>query len=363
MSAESLAGLLARCLRAAGVTRAFRSPGHALPAPAGIEVVDVPDAALGDLLADADGRLSRSPSARPGLALLDGRRIRLSSEPGEEVLAHPVLDPAQLPGAVAGWTVGQVHAALELEIDLDLDAPAPPASSPYVPPGGRRPTRHALAVAGLARHRDRRRLRCRRATARSPEWPRPPAAPVPAWWPPPARSACSRSTTRRGAASSASRSPTPPCRACVGRRAGDRRRPRSGRGARGGARRCPGARGRAVAPRADGPPLARSRAGPRPGAGRSGGRWSTVSPRSRPPAGRRPSLPLHPARAVADLADVLDPEELVLADPGPAAPLAAAGVGRPAGRLGRGALVPGPRLRRRPPRSSPASTAGPRWRW
>ena len=73
MSGETLAGLLSRCLRAAGVTRAFRAPGHVLPSPAGIEIIDVPDAALAGLLADADGRLARSPSARPGLALLDGR--------------------------------------------------------------------------------------------------------------------------------------------------------------------------------------------------------------------------------------------------------------------------------------------------
>jgi hypothetical protein len=130
MNGESVAGLLSRCLRAAGVTRAFRAPGHTLPAPAGIEVVDVPTAELAALLADADGRLSRAPSARPGLALLDGRRIRLSSEPGEEVLAHPLLDATQLPGAVAGWTVGQVHAALELDLDLDVFAPAPDGLEP-----------------------------------------------------------------------------------------------------------------------------------------------------------------------------------------------------------------------------------------
>jgi hypothetical protein len=130
MIAETVAGLLSRCLRAAGVTRAFRAPGHDLPAPAGIDIVDVPTAELAALLADADGRLSRAPAARPGLALLDGRRIRLSSEPGEEVLAHPLLDVSQLPGAIAGWTVGQVHAALELDLDLDLSGPVPDGVEP-----------------------------------------------------------------------------------------------------------------------------------------------------------------------------------------------------------------------------------------
>lgn len=125
-----VATLISQCLRAAGVTRAFRAPGHALPAPAGIEVVDVPEAGLAVLLADADGRLAGSPSARPGLALLEGRRIRLSSQPGEEVLAHPLTEVEQIPGAIAGWTVGQVHAALELEIDLDPSAPCPPEVTP-----------------------------------------------------------------------------------------------------------------------------------------------------------------------------------------------------------------------------------------
>ena len=118
-----MAGLFSRCLRAAGVTRAFRAPGHELPAPAGIDVIDVPAAELAVLLADADGRLAGAPAPRPGLALLPGRRIRLSSQPGEEVLAQPVLEPSELPAAVAGWTVGRVHAALELDVDVDLDAP------------------------------------------------------------------------------------------------------------------------------------------------------------------------------------------------------------------------------------------------
>jgi hypothetical protein len=127
---SDVAALVSQCLRAAGVTRAFRAPGHALPAPAGIEVIDVPEAGLAVLLADADGRLATAPSPRPGLALLEGRRIRLSSQPGEEVLAHPLTEVEQIPGAIAGWTVGQVHAALELEIDVDLSAPCPPEVTP-----------------------------------------------------------------------------------------------------------------------------------------------------------------------------------------------------------------------------------------
>ncbi len=124
MSGGDLAALLSRCLRAAGVTRAFRASGHDLAPLPGIDVIDVGDPELAALLADADGRLSRAPAARPGLALLPGPRLRLSSQPGEQVLAQPLLDARQLPAAIAGWSLGAVHAALELDIDVDLAAPA-----------------------------------------------------------------------------------------------------------------------------------------------------------------------------------------------------------------------------------------------
>ena len=87
-------------------------------------------AELAVLLADAEGRLAVSPSSRPGVALLPGRRLRLSSSPGEEVLAQPVFDPDALPGAIAGWTLDAVHAAVELDIELEFDAPAPPGLEP-----------------------------------------------------------------------------------------------------------------------------------------------------------------------------------------------------------------------------------------
>jgi thiamine pyrophosphate-dependent acetolactate synthase large subunit-like protein len=131
-SDPTAADLLARCLRAAGVRRAFRADGSTLPTLAGIEVLDVGDPAVASLLADADGRLATGAGARPGLALLPGRRLRLSSSPGEEVLALPVLSADVVPSAVAGWTLEAVHAAVELEIDddFDLGAPAPPQLEP-----------------------------------------------------------------------------------------------------------------------------------------------------------------------------------------------------------------------------------------
>lgn len=128
----SVADLLARCLRAAGVTRAFRSDDSTLPALSGIDVIEVGDPVLASLLADADGRLAEPGRTHPGLALLPGRRLRLSSSPGEEALAEPVLDASVLPGAIAGWSLNATHAVLELDLDLDLGAPAPPDLEPLV---------------------------------------------------------------------------------------------------------------------------------------------------------------------------------------------------------------------------------------
>jgi hypothetical protein len=119
----TVAGLYSRCLRAAGVVRAFAAPGHGLPRPEGIRVIDVASAELAVLLADADGRLSRAPNARPGLALLPGPRIRLGSQPGEICDPWELDEIDALPAAIAGWSFGQVHASVEIELLLDFDAP------------------------------------------------------------------------------------------------------------------------------------------------------------------------------------------------------------------------------------------------
>ncbi|HEY6532057.1 MAG TPA: hypothetical protein VIY72_07120 [Acidimicrobiales bacterium] len=134
VSEPTVADLLAECLRAAGVTRVFRADGNTFPPLRGIDVVEVGDPVLASLLADADGRLAISPATRPGVALLPGRRLRLSSSPGEEVLALPVLDVEVLPSAIAGWSLEAVHSALELDldVDLDLDAPVPAGVEPLV---------------------------------------------------------------------------------------------------------------------------------------------------------------------------------------------------------------------------------------
>jgi len=139
--AQDVSSLLVRCLRAAGATRAFAASGRAVDLP-GFPVVEVGDPGLATLLADADGRLAGAPGGsgpRPGVALLPGRRLRLSSEPGREVLAQPVLDAGDVPLAIASWTAGQVHAAVELELDVDLTALVPDEAEPLVvaPANGR----------------------------------------------------------------------------------------------------------------------------------------------------------------------------------------------------------------------------------
>jgi hypothetical protein len=90
--------------------------------------VDEPEVAA--LLADADGRIGPGPG--PGVALLPGRRLRLSSAPGADAPRLEVTDPGSLPVIVAGWTFGSVHSAIELVLDVDLDAPVPAGVDAFV---------------------------------------------------------------------------------------------------------------------------------------------------------------------------------------------------------------------------------------
>jgi hypothetical protein len=118
--------LLADCLRAQGARRVFRAPGSEIPTVPGLTEVEVPGDEVAAVLADADGRLAGGSGTGPGVALLAGRRLRLSSQPGQHVDAQQVTDPSSLPAAVAGWSLGEVHAAVELDLFVDLFAPAPP---------------------------------------------------------------------------------------------------------------------------------------------------------------------------------------------------------------------------------------------
>ncbi|MSW29101.1 MAG: hypothetical protein F2867_02295, partial [Actinobacteria bacterium] len=130
-TSESVASLVSRCLRAAGVTRAFAAPGHGLDALEGLALIPVASEAAAIALADADGRLSVAPDARPGLALLSGRRLRLSSQPGEETAALAVAIE-DLPAAIAGWSLGRVFSAAEIELPFDLLSQAPDGAQPLV---------------------------------------------------------------------------------------------------------------------------------------------------------------------------------------------------------------------------------------
>ena len=75
----------------------------------GLDLHAVGDATLAALLAAADGRIGPGP----GVAVLDGQRVLLTSAPGVAAEVITVSDPAYLPGALAGWTLGLVHAAVE----------------------------------------------------------------------------------------------------------------------------------------------------------------------------------------------------------------------------------------------------------
>ena len=101
---ETVGALLGRCLVALGASRVFIAGPVSDVAPTselGLDLHPVGDPALAALLAAADGRIGPGP----GVALLDGRRLLLTSAPGVEPDVVEVTDPACLPGALAGWTL------------------------------------------------------------------------------------------------------------------------------------------------------------------------------------------------------------------------------------------------------------------
>ena len=128
--------LIGRCVAALGARRVFvASPltpvDPQVIAPStdvGLTLHTVGDAELAVLLAAADGRIGPGP----GVAIIDGHRLVLTSAPGVAAEVITVSDPTYLPGALAGWSLGAVHAAVEYDLDLDLDAPAPAGLEPVV---------------------------------------------------------------------------------------------------------------------------------------------------------------------------------------------------------------------------------------
>lgn len=125
---ERVGGLVGRCLRSIGATRAFATPSSGFDRLPGLDVVVVDDQELAALLADAQGRISSGA----GVALLPDRRLRISSQPGMVCDPTVIDDPGLLPGAIAGWSLGGVYNAVELILDLDLDAPAPDDIEPIL---------------------------------------------------------------------------------------------------------------------------------------------------------------------------------------------------------------------------------------
>lgn len=115
--------LLGWCLRDAGVGRVYGEP---VP---GLDHVAPSDAALSALLADADGRLGPAP----GVARTNGHDVRISSRPGGSRDVTTIVDDVrELGPAITRAAVAARFrfATTTLRLALDLDAPAPPDARP-----------------------------------------------------------------------------------------------------------------------------------------------------------------------------------------------------------------------------------------
>jgi hypothetical protein len=131
--AETVGQLLGQCLQVLGARRVFGASSSGITGVPGLRHVRVDDPALAALLADAHGRIT--PGGR-GVALLPGRRLRITSSPGQ--LVEPVVldDPALLPEAIASCGLPRIPTATELVLDVDLDAPVPAGVVPLTAQAG-----------------------------------------------------------------------------------------------------------------------------------------------------------------------------------------------------------------------------------
>jgi hypothetical protein len=122
---RTTADLLAASLRALGVRRAFRASGCELPPLEGIDELAVSSQAIAVALADSEGVLARSPHAHPGVSLLPGNVVRISTTPGGHPPAVTVDEPSDLVMVVAGWALGAIAGVTDLIVDIDPAAPVP----------------------------------------------------------------------------------------------------------------------------------------------------------------------------------------------------------------------------------------------
>lgn len=154
MASVDGAALVVTCLRAAGARRIFVAAGHGLDelvdalVAERVDLVAVADDELASVLADADGALAVAPALGPGVALLSGRRLRLTSDPGA------VVDPIDLvvedvPAAIAGWSLGRARSAVEYALPSGLDAPVDSSLRPLVVQRDDRLLRLSPGLAGL----------------------------------------------------------------------------------------------------------------------------------------------------------------------------------------------------------------------
>jgi hypothetical protein len=147
---RTTADLLAAALRALGVRRAFRASGCELPSLEGIDELAVSSPAIAVALADSDGVLARSPHAHPGVALLAGDVVRISTSPGGHPPAVTVEEPSDLVMAVAGWSLGAISGVTDLVVDIDPAAPVPGDVHPVdLTTSGDRLTRLSPSLAGF----------------------------------------------------------------------------------------------------------------------------------------------------------------------------------------------------------------------
>ena len=123
---KSVGELLGRCLLAVGVERVYGRAVPGLPHVRGDE-----NDALLRLLADGDGRLGPGP----GCSFLADGELRITSKPGARAKSVDVTDVADLPAAVAlaGDLARLSIDAGVVSLDLDLDAPVPPDVAPIAP--------------------------------------------------------------------------------------------------------------------------------------------------------------------------------------------------------------------------------------